>query len=190
MKAVRAAIGPGKSIMIDCGVRNSWSLMDSSGAWRAFESTASTGSRALGHDDPLGYAQLKAAVTSKIAYGEREYQVQESTASSRRARATSSGSTRAASAASRASPARAIASRSSTGARPTRTPGRPRSTTARASRSRGPSRSATKLEEQPFKGPMQDDLIGGAFVHENGTGDPQGHGLGIEVDESVVAAGP
>ena len=44
-----------------------------------------------------------------------------------------------------------------------------------------------QLEEQPFKGPLQADLIGGAIVHENGSMPlPQGHGLGIEVDQSVV----
>jgi len=83
MKAVRAAIGPGKSIMIDCGVRNSWSLMDSIRRVRAFEEYGLDWiEEPLGHDDPLGYAQLKAAVTSKIAYGEREYRCRESTASS------------------------------------------------------------------------------------------------------------
>jgi L-alanine-DL-glutamate epimerase-like enolase superfamily enzyme len=44
-----------------------------------------------------------------------------------------------------------------------------------------------QLEEQPFKGPMQDDLIGGAFVHTDGYMQiPQGTGLGIDVDERVV----
>jgi L-alanine-DL-glutamate epimerase-like enolase superfamily enzyme len=188
MKAVRAAIGPDKSIMIDCGVRNSWSLMDAIRRVRAFEEYGLDWiEEPLGHDDPVGYAQLKAAVTSKIAYGEREYQVQGVdriiaggtcdvvgldpgriggiTGFSRSCDRIALVNRREANAHAWSTAIDTAASLAISWAKPV----------------------CKQLEEQPFKGPMQDDLIGGAFVHEDGyMAIPQGHGLGIEVDESVV----
>jgi L-alanine-DL-glutamate epimerase-like enolase superfamily enzyme len=188
MQAVRAAIGPDKSIMIDCGVRNSWSLMDAIRRVRAFEEYGLDWiEEPLGHDDPLGYAQLKAAVSAKIAYGEREYQVQ----GVDRLIATGTcdvvgldpGRIGGITGFSRSCDRIALVNRREANAHAWSTA----IDTAASLAISWAKPVCHQLEEQPFKGPMQDDLIGGAFVHEHGyMAIPQGHGLGIEVDESIV----
>jgi L-alanine-DL-glutamate epimerase-like enolase superfamily enzyme len=188
MQAVRAAIGPDKSIMIDCGVRNSWSLTEAIRRVRAFEEyDLDWIEEPLGHDDPLGYAQLKAAVTSKIAYGEREYQVQGVD------RIIASGSCDVVgldpgriggvTGFSRACDRIALVNRREANAHAWSTA----IDTAVSLAISWAKPVCLQLEEQPFKGPMQDDLIGGAFVHTDGYMQiPQGTGLGIDVDERVV----
>jgi L-alanine-DL-glutamate epimerase-like enolase superfamily enzyme len=188
MAAVREAIGPDKSIMIDCGVRNSWSLTEAIRRVRAFEEhDLDWIEEPLGHDDPLGYAQLKAAVTSKIAYGEREYQVQGVD------RIIASGSCDVVgldpgriggvTGFSRACDRIALVNRREANAHAWSTA----IDTAVSLAISWAKPVCMQLEEQPFKGPMQDDLIGGAFVHTDGYMEiPRGPGLGVDVDESVV----
>lgn len=74
--AVREALGPGKSIMIDLGVRVRWTVAEAVARTRAFEEHGIAWiEEPLGHDDPQGYATLRAKTTTLIAYGEREWHV-------------------------------------------------------------------------------------------------------------------
>jgi L-alanine-DL-glutamate epimerase-like enolase superfamily enzyme len=188
MKAVREAIGPDRSIMIDCGVRNRWSVSDAIRRVRAFEDYGLDWiEEPLGHDDPLGYAQLKNAVTAKIAYGEREYQL----AGVDRIMASGTcdvlgldpGRIGGITGFSRACDRVELVNRREAN-------GHAWSTaidTAASLAIAWAKPVCRQLEEQPFKGPMQHDLIGGAIVHHDGYMDlPKGPGLGIEVDQSVV----
>jgi L-alanine-DL-glutamate epimerase-like enolase superfamily enzyme len=187
MRAVREAIGPDKRIMIDLGVRNRWSVAEAVRRVRAFEEYGIDWiEEPLGADDPEGYLQLRRATATPIAYGEREW----SPRGVGRILDTGTvdvvgldpgrvgGITGFAAACDLIEVARrqgnahawssaidAAASLAISWAKPV----------------------CRQLEEQPFKGPMQDDLIGGAIVHDGGfMPQPQGAGLGIEVDEKVV----
>lgn len=72
--AVRAAIGPQRSIMIDLGVRNRWSVAEAVARTRAMEEHGIAWiEEPLGNDDPQGYATLRAKTQTLIAYGEREW---------------------------------------------------------------------------------------------------------------------
>ncbi|MFV0384991.1 mandelate racemase/muconate lactonizing enzyme family protein [Paracoccus sp. (in: a-proteobacteria)] len=71
---VQAAMGPGKNLMIDLGVRNFWDVPTAIRRARAFEERGVAWlEEPLGHDDPQGYAALRAASGIRIAYGEREW---------------------------------------------------------------------------------------------------------------------
>lgn len=187
VRALREALGPVKHIMIDLGVRNRWSVADAVRRVRAFEEYAIDWiEEPLGHDDPEGYRQLRRATQTLIAYGEREWSPRGV------ARIVAAGTvdvvgldpgriggiTGFAQAcevldlARRQGNAHAWSTAIDTAASLALSWARP---------------VCHQLEEQPFKGPMQDDLIGGAIVHENGLmPQPHGDGLGIEVDEAVV----
>ena len=187
MRAVREAIGPDRTIMIDCGVRNSWTVPEAVRRVRAFEEYGLHWiEEPLGADDPEGYAQLRSATASLIAYGEREF----SAAGVDRILRTGTvdvvgldpgrvgGITGFAQACDsievqrRQGNAHAWSTAIDTAASLAISWAKP---------------VCRQLEEQPFKGPMQDDLIGGAIVHTNGYVDrPTGPGLGIEVDQSIV----
>ncbi len=76
VRAVREAIGPVKKIMIDLGVRTTWDVQTAITRARAFEEYSVYWlEEPLGHDDPQGYATLRAATEIRIAYGEREWNV-------------------------------------------------------------------------------------------------------------------
>jgi L-alanine-DL-glutamate epimerase-like enolase superfamily enzyme len=71
---VIAAMGPGKSLMIDLGVKNFWDIATAIDRARAFEELGVAWlEEPLGHDDPEGYSALRAATGIRIAYGEREW---------------------------------------------------------------------------------------------------------------------
>ena len=71
---VQAAMGPGKGLMIDLGVKNFWDVPTAIRRARAFEERGVAWlEEPLGHDDPEGYAALRAASGIGIAYGEREW---------------------------------------------------------------------------------------------------------------------
>ncbi len=73
VEQVTAAMGPGKSLMIDCGVNNEWDIPTAISRAKAFEERGVAWlEEPLGHDDPEGYAALRAASGIRIAYGERE----------------------------------------------------------------------------------------------------------------------
>ena len=68
-----AAMGPGKSLMVDLGVKNFWDIATAIDRARAFEALGVAWlEEPLGHDDPEGYRALRAASGIRIAYGERE----------------------------------------------------------------------------------------------------------------------
>lgn len=73
-RAVTQAMGPGKQLMIDLGVRNHWDIATAITRARAFEALGVGWlEEPLGHDDPEGYRALRAATGIRIAYGEREW---------------------------------------------------------------------------------------------------------------------
>ena len=70
----QAAMGPGKDLMIDLGVKNFWDISTAIRRARAFEDRGVAWlEEPLGFDDPAGYAALRAASGIRIAYGEREW---------------------------------------------------------------------------------------------------------------------
>ena len=74
VRRVMAAMGAGKSLMVDLGVRNFWDVPTAIRRARAFEELGVAWlEEPLGHDDPEGYAALRAATGIRIAYGEREW---------------------------------------------------------------------------------------------------------------------
>jgi L-alanine-DL-glutamate epimerase-like enolase superfamily enzyme len=187
VRAVRAAVGPDKRIMIDLGVRNHWSVAEAIQRVRAFEEYGIAWiEEPLGHDDPEGYSRLRSATATEIAYGEREW----SAAGVARILATGTvdvvgldpGRIGGVTGFSRACDLIAVARRQGNA--------HAWSTAIDTAASLAISWAkpvCRQLEEQPFKGPMQDDVIGGAIVHDGGyMPQPQGPGLGISVDESVV----
>ena len=69
-------MGPGKDLMVDLGVKNFGTLPPLSRGPRCFEEMGVAWlEEPLGHDDPEGYAVLRAATGIRIAYGEREWNV-------------------------------------------------------------------------------------------------------------------
>ena len=71
---VQAAMGPQKDLMVDLGVKNFWDVPTAIRRARAFEERGVAWlEEPLGHDDPEGYAALRAATGIRIAYGEREW---------------------------------------------------------------------------------------------------------------------
>jgi L-alanine-DL-glutamate epimerase-like enolase superfamily enzyme len=76
VRQLRAAIGPDARIMIDIGARIRWSVDEAIDRTLAFEADGVDWiEEPLGADDPEGYAALKAATSTRIAYGEREWTV-------------------------------------------------------------------------------------------------------------------
>jgi L-alanine-DL-glutamate epimerase-like enolase superfamily enzyme len=187
VRAVREAIGADRRLMVDVGVRNDWSAADAIRRVRAFQEYGLDWiEEPLGHDDPEGYRQLRQAVSARIAYGEREW----SPKGVARILATGTvdvvgldpGRVGGITGFARACDLIALARREANA--------HAWSTaidTAASLALSWASPVCRQLEEQPFKGPMQDDLVGGAIVHDGGTMPlPRGTGLGIEVDERVV----
>lgn len=76
VRAVREAIGPDRAIMIDIGNAIRWDVSMAVTRVRAMEEyNIAWIEEPLGHDDPAGYATLRAKTTTLIAYGEREWNV-------------------------------------------------------------------------------------------------------------------
>jgi L-alanine-DL-glutamate epimerase-like enolase superfamily enzyme len=187
---LRQALGPGPKIMVDCGVKVRWTPEQAIERTLAFEEHGLDWiEEPLGHDDPAGYAALRQAVATRIAYGEREWNLRGL------AGVIDSGTCDVVG----IDPGRAegisgfvaachLAERAGV------------TTNAHAWTSgivlaaslavSWTMPSCELLEVQPFVNPMVGDLIvGGAPQPSDGWWPrPHGHGLGIEVDESVVAA--
>ena len=71
---VQAAMGPGKDLMVDLGVKNHWDVPTAIRRARAFEERGVAWlEEPLGNDDPEGYKALRAATGIRIGYGEREW---------------------------------------------------------------------------------------------------------------------
>lgn len=72
--ALRRALGPAPQIMIDVSPRMRWSPSDAIRRVRAFEEYGLHWiEEPLGAEDPTGYARLRDATTTLIAYGERAW---------------------------------------------------------------------------------------------------------------------
>lgn len=77
VKAVRQAIGEEKSIMIDLGWAIKWDVTTAVERTRAMEEFGIAWiEEPLGAWDPGGYATLKAKTTTRIAYGEKEWNLE------------------------------------------------------------------------------------------------------------------
>jgi L-alanine-DL-glutamate epimerase-like enolase superfamily enzyme len=187
VRQVRDVLVPNKRIMIDCGVRIRWTVPTAVRRVRAFESyDLDWIEEPLGHDDPHGYRQLRLATQTLIAYGEREWGPRGVS----RILETGTvdvvgldpGRIGGITGFAQACDVLAIARRQGNA--------HAWSTAIDTAASLAVSWAKPvchQLEEQPFKGPMQADLIAGAIVHEGGfMPQPAGTGLGIEVDETIV----
>jgi len=76
VRQLRAALGPDARIMIDIGARIRWTRDEAIDRARAFEEfQVDWLEEPLGADDPVGYAELKASSSTRVAFGEREWTV-------------------------------------------------------------------------------------------------------------------
>lgn len=74
VRAATEAMGPGKELMVDLGVKNRWDVATAITRAKAFEEIGIGWlEEPLGHDDPEGYKALRAATGVRIGYGEREW---------------------------------------------------------------------------------------------------------------------
>lgn len=74
VEKLTAAMGPGKGLMIDLGMKNFWDVPTAIRRAKGFEDRGVAWlEEPLGHDDPEGYRALRAASAIRIAYGEREW---------------------------------------------------------------------------------------------------------------------
>jgi L-alanine-DL-glutamate epimerase-like enolase superfamily enzyme len=73
---LRAAVGEEPMLMVDLGVRNRWSVAEAVDRITAFEAHRLEWiEEPLGADNPSGYAELRSNTETRIAYGEREWNV-------------------------------------------------------------------------------------------------------------------
>jgi L-alanine-DL-glutamate epimerase-like enolase superfamily enzyme len=184
---VQAAMGPGKALMIDLGVKNFWDVPTAIRRARAFEERGVAWlEEPLGHDDPQGYAALRAATGIRIAYGEREWNARgvqrivetgtvdvigldpgrvEGITGFRKAAEICALNRRQANAHNFSTAIVGAASQALSFACP----------------------ACHLLELQPVYGPAQKDLVDRPIWHENGNVNlPTGPGLGIEINEDLV----
>jgi L-alanine-DL-glutamate epimerase-like enolase superfamily enzyme len=74
VKAMREGIGPDKMLMIDNGIAIKWDVTDAVRRLQAMEEYNLTWvEEPLGAWDPEGYANLRSKLSTRIAYGEREW---------------------------------------------------------------------------------------------------------------------
>jgi L-alanine-DL-glutamate epimerase-like enolase superfamily enzyme len=77
VRAMREAIGPDRSLMIDCGIAVVWDVSTAVRRVQAFDEYDLTWiEEPLGAWDPEGYANLRSKTTTLIAYGEKEWTLQ------------------------------------------------------------------------------------------------------------------
>jgi L-alanine-DL-glutamate epimerase-like enolase superfamily enzyme len=77
VKAVREAIGPGLPIMIDLGIAIKWDVTTAVERTLAMEEFGIAWiEEPLGAWDPNGYATLRAKTTTRMAYGEKEWNLE------------------------------------------------------------------------------------------------------------------
>lgn len=77
VRAMREAIGPDRSLMIDCGIAVVWDVSTAVRRVQAFDEYDLTWiEEPLGAWDPEGYANLRSKTTTLIAYGEKEWNLQ------------------------------------------------------------------------------------------------------------------
>ena len=74
VRALRRELGPDSAIMIDIGAALHWDVPTAIERTKMFEEFGVAWvEEPLGADDPAGYAELRLHATTKIAYGEREW---------------------------------------------------------------------------------------------------------------------
>jgi L-alanine-DL-glutamate epimerase-like enolase superfamily enzyme len=189
VRQVTAAMGPGKSLMIDLGVKNFWDVPTAINRAKAFEELGVAWlEEPLGNDDPEGYAALRAATGIRIAYGERESNARgvkrivdsgtvdvvgldpgriEGITGFLQAAETCALSRRQANAHNFSTAIVGAASQALSFACP----------------------ACYLLELQPVYGPAQKDLVDRPIWHTDGfVNQPQGPGLGIAINEDLVAS--
>ena len=187
VRQVTEAMGPGKDLMIDCGVNNNWDVPTAIQRAKAFEEMGVAWlEEPMGNDDPEGYAALRAASGIRIAYGERESTPRavkkivdtgtvdvvgldpgriEGITGFRKAADICAVSRRQANAHNFSTAIVGAASQALSFA----------------------SQACLLLELQPVYGPAQSDIVDRPIWHENGfVPEPDGPGLGIEVNEVLV----
>ena len=189
VRQVSEAMGPSKMLMIDLGVKNFWDVPTAIRRARVFEDYGVHWlEEPLGHDDPEGYAALRAATGIRIAYGEREWNARGVK------RIVDTGTVdvigldpgRVAGITGFAKAAEICAqSRRQANAHNFST-----AIVGAASQALSWSNPAcTMLELQPVYGPAQKDLVDKPIWHEKGyVPMPTGPGLGIEINEDLVAS--
>ncbi len=189
VRQVTKAMGPGKDLMLDLGVKNFWDIPTAISRARAFDAMGVAWlEEPLGHDDPQGYAALRAASGIRIAYGEREWNARGVQ------RIVDSGTVDVVG----LDPGRVegitgFAKAAEICALSRRQANAHNFSTAivgAASQALSWASSACcLLELQPVYGPAQSDLVDRPVWHENGDVNmPDGPGLGIEINEDLVAS--
>lgn len=187
VKAVREAIGPDKSIMIDLGIAIQWDVTTAVERTRAFEEYGlSWIEEPLGAWDPEGYTTLRAKTTTRIAYGEKEWTLEGYQ------RILNTGTVDVVG----VDPGRAegitgfkkVCERVEQAGRQANAHAWSSAIVTAASLAISFNSPACKVFElKPLPNPMQHELVKVPFVHHNGWMlPPSGPGLGIEVIEDVV----
>jgi L-alanine-DL-glutamate epimerase-like enolase superfamily enzyme len=188
VKAMREAIGPDRSLMIDLGIAVKWDVATAVRRVRAFEEYGIEWiEEPLGAWDPEGYATLRAKTQTSIAYGEKEWTLE----GFERVLATGTCDVLG------VDPARAegitgfkkVVDRVEAYRRQANAHAWSSAIVTAASLAISFSTPACKVFElKPLRNPMQHDLVAEPFEHVDGWMLPPVHrpGLGITVDESVV----
>src|SRR5713226_1183007 len=187
VKAVREAIGPGKSIMVDLGIAIKWDVTTAIERTHAFEEyDLAWIEEPLGAWDPEGYRNLRGKTTTRMAYGEREWNLDGYQ------RILDTGTVDVVG----VDPGRAegitgfkkVCERVEYYRRQANAHAWSSAIVTAASLAISFSTPACKVFEfKPLRNPMQHDLVTRPFEHVNGWAvPPQGPGLGIEVIEEVV----
>jgi L-alanine-DL-glutamate epimerase-like enolase superfamily enzyme len=187
LRAMREGLGPDAWLMIDCGWNVKWDVTTAVRRVQAFEAyDLAWIEEPLGAWDPEGYANLRAKTTTRIAYGEKEWDL----AGFERILATGTvdvvgidpgraeGITGFRLAADRIEAARRQANAHAWSS----------AICSAASLAMSFSSPAFRLFElKPLRNPMQHDLVTEPFGHTDGwVYPPTGPGLGIEVIDEVV----
>jgi len=187
VKAIREAIGPGKSIMVDLGIAIKWDVTTAIERTRAFEQyDLAWIEEPLGAWDPEGYRNLRGKTTTRMAYGEREWNLDGYQ------RILDTGTVDVVG----VDPGRAegitgfkkVCERVEYYRRQANAHAWSSAIVTAASLAISFSTTACKVFEfKPLRNPMQHDLVTRPFEHDNGWAvPPKGPGLGIEVIEEVV----
>jgi len=187
VKAMREGIGADKMLMIDCGIRVIWDVTGAVRRARDMEEYKLDWiEEPLGAWDPEGYANLRGKTTTRIAYGEREWTVDQFE------RILATGTVDVIG----VDPGRAegitgfkkICDRVEFYRRQANAHAWSSAIVTAASLAISFSSPACKLFEfKPLRNPMQHDLVSKPFDHVNGwVFPPTGPGLGIEVNEDVI----
>ena len=187
VKAMREGIGADKMLMIDCGIRVIWDVTGAVRRAQAMEEYKLDWiEEPLGAWDPEGYANLRAKTSTRIAYGEREWTLDQFE------RVLATGTVDVVG----VDPGRAegitgfkkICDRVEFYRRQANAHAWSSAIVTASSLAISFSSPACKLFEfKPLRNPMQHDLVAKPFDHVEGwVYPPTGPGLGIEVNEDVI----